>query len=151
MTVTHFSVDDWGQVEQKTTPAVTNSTNNHLQNPFNPFIRENEINCTEVNEEAVSVGKEWTDEPKKSTNPFIDSNPFLGSLNPFTEPPCELEKKEEESNEGTDVKVTKNDDVDSSPPTVATKVRQLELVFIFILLMILFGQGQKTTLTEGQK
>ncbi|XP_043276591.1 band 4.1-like protein 5 isoform X2 [Venturia canescens] len=121
VTVTHFSVDDWGQVEQKTTPAVTNSMNNHLQNPFNPFIRENEVNCTEVNDEAVTVGKEWAEEPKKSTNPFIDSNPFLGSLNPFNEPQYDDEKKEEEPNQEADVKITKNDDVDSSPTAVPNK------------------------------
>lgn len=133
VTVTHFSVDEWRQVEHKITPAIPKSPN-HLQNPFNPFIRENDVESTGINDEAPdNERKEWHDEPKKSTNPFIDSNPFLGSLNPFKEPNYVLDKKDVESTQESDIKIVKNEDAESSTMIVTHKVRELLSLHFFYL------------------
>ncbi|KAH0535304.1 hypothetical protein KQX54_015773 [Cotesia glomerata] len=103
VTVTHFSLDSWGQIAQKTTP-FSNKLANSSQNPFNPFTSDT---CTTDSittsiEEITETKCEESNE-NKNTNPFIDSNPFLGLLNPFKDIPTVLEKiveieKEEECN-----------------------------------------------------
>ncbi|CAG5082541.1 Similar to EPB41L5: Band 4.1-like protein 5 (Homo sapiens) [Cotesia congregata] len=80
VTVTHFSLDSWGQIAQKTTP-FSNKLANSSQNPFNPFTSDT---CTTDSittsiEEITETKCEESNE-NKNTNPFIDSNPFLGFL-----------------------------------------------------------------------
>ncbi|XP_008206193.1 band 4.1-like protein 5 [Nasonia vitripennis] len=109
VTVTHFSLDSWGKIQQKTTP-FSPKVANRSQNPFNPFTNnvvsdEPIVNSSILEENHVTGGEEPTksasptpvpvaplisilttptEEKKINTNPFIDSNPFLVlGLNPF--------------------------------------------------------------------
>lgn len=100
VTVTHFSLDSWGKMQQKTTP-FTPKVANKSQNPFtsnNPFtnntsIEEPVLNNNSNNHVEVIIKEEpkpvtapivVAEEKKVNTNPFIDSNPFLQlGLNPF--------------------------------------------------------------------
>lgn len=91
VTVTHFSLDSWGKIEQKTTPYSPKMLN-QSQNPFtnNPFINNTSIEVADgvvvtAEENNVDNKKEPIEEVKANTNPFIDSNPFLGLLNPFND------------------------------------------------------------------
>lgn len=85
VTVTHFSLDSWGKIEQKTTP-YSPKVVNQSQNPFtNPFINNTSIEVADGVEENNEEKKEQVEEVKANTNPFIDSNPFLGLLNPFND------------------------------------------------------------------
>ncbi|KAG8038328.1 hypothetical protein G9C98_006655 [Cotesia typhae] len=80
VTVTHFSLDSWGQIAQKTTP-FSNKLANSSQNPFNPFTSDTctTDSITTFIEEITETKCEESNE-NKNTNPFIDSNPFLGFL-----------------------------------------------------------------------
>ncbi|KAI4495273.1 hypothetical protein M0804_001474 [Polistes exclamans] len=114
VTVTHFSLDNWGQIEQTTTPLSPKS--NQSQNPFNPFTidSKNEVMSNEGSETTTdTVSTE--DESKKNTNPFIDSNPFLGLLNPFKELQPTVEKKNE-----SDATITTTPITPTTPTTTTT-------------------------------
>uniref|UniRef100_A0A0C9RAP0 EPB41L5_0 protein n=1 Tax=Fopius arisanus TaxID=64838 RepID=A0A0C9RAP0_9HYME len=126
VTVTHFSLDSWGQIAQKTTPFSAKVVN-QSQNPFNPFTTDN---CTDVVvttpvDEVREVLAEETTETK-NTNPFIDSNPFLGLLNPFSEIQPVLEKipEKEEENE---IATTKPEEVPSPNSSTVTTFTRSEL------------------------
>lgn len=109
VTVTHFSLDSWGKIQQKTTP-FTPKVANKPQNPLNPFNCINEETVAETNNELNNTNnntdllipeesKSFLEETKISTNPFIDSNPFLDlGLNPFDTDFCTslVSEKEEE-------------------------------------------------------
>ncbi|XP_014211058.1 band 4.1-like protein 5 [Copidosoma floridanum] len=98
VTVTHFSFDSWGKIQQKTTP-FTPKVVNRSQNPFNPFTNLDESLITSNGEESIAAAAaavqpiteelmslepvKTPEEKKVNTNPFIDSNPFFGLLNPF--------------------------------------------------------------------
>lgn len=113
VTVTHFSLDSWGKIEQTTTPFTPKS--NPSQNPFNPFI--NSVNeVAHVNSDAPNTDDVQNDktEDKSSTNPFIDSNPFFGLLNPFkdlgfSEPATEKKEKKEENETKNGSKIVKEE------------------------------------------
>lgn len=122
VTVTHFSLDSWGQIEQKTTP-LSPKVSNQSQNPFNPFTSDaisNEIPSTpEVPEEEAKP----EDDKKKNTNPFIDSNPFLGILNPFKDlQPVTTEKKAETDTEKAGARVVKTEEIQTTTTTLTHKV-----------------------------
>ncbi|XP_035734721.1 band 4.1-like protein 5 isoform X1 [Vespa mandarinia] len=120
VTVTHFSLDNWGQIEQTTTPF--NPKSNQSQNPFNPFT-------TDSKNEATNDGSDITDtvntedEKKTNTNPFIDSNPFLGLLNPFKELQPTVEKKNEpDTNDKTaQARVVKTEEIQTIRTTITHK------------------------------
>ncbi|XP_047348710.1 band 4.1-like protein 5 isoform X1 [Vespa velutina] len=120
VTVTHFSLDNWGQIEQTTTPL--NPKSNQSQNPFNPFT-------TDSKNEATNDGSDITDtvntedEKKTNTNPFIDSNPFLGLLNPFKELQTTVEKKNEpDTNDKTaQARVVKTEEIQTIRTTITHK------------------------------
>lgn len=123
VTVTHFSLDSWGQIEQKTTP-LNPKVSNQSQNPFNPFTTDtsNEVtanNISESTEEDTIV----EEEKKTNTNPFIDSNPFLGLLNPFKDiqPPV-VEKKPEVEAEKNGARVVKTEEIQTTTTTLTHKV-----------------------------
>lgn len=104
VTVTHFSLDSWGKIEQKTTP-YSPKVVNHAQNPFtNPFINNTNIEVPdgveELNNHEQNKEKQ-IDEVKTNTNPFIDSNPFLGLLNPFNDVVGFTQTQKESSNTGS--------------------------------------------------
>lgn len=122
VTVTHFSLDSWGQIEQKTTP-LSPKVSNQSQNPFNPFTNDtsNDVsNTLETSEEEAKP----EDDKKKNTNPFIDSNPFLGILNPFKDlQPIATEKKIEENAEKTGTtRVVKTEEIQTTTTTLTHKV-----------------------------
>jgi len=121
VTVTHFSLDSWGQIEQKTTP-LSPKISNQSQNPFNPFTNDtsnNMSNTPEVSEEEVKS----EDDKKKNTNPFIDSNPFLGILNPFKDlQPVTMEKKIEVDTEKAGARVVKTEEIQTTTTTLTHKV-----------------------------
>lgn len=132
VTVTHFSLDSWGKIEQKTTPFSPKVTN-HSQNPFNPFTgnANNDAESTNNNTEESSPdeGKE-TEEKKVNTNPFIDSNPFLGLLNPFKEmsPPRKQSVIEEHNDiemESSGARVVKTEEIQTTTTTLTHKVSSL--------------------------
>ncbi|XP_015606838.1 band 4.1-like protein 5 isoform X2 [Cephus cinctus] len=130
VTVTHFSLDSWGQIEQKTTglsPKVSNNqsqaqtqpqttiqappqTPNQSQNPFNPF--------TNVEMTTVEERRKDEEEAKKNTNPFIDSNPFLGLLNPFKDEQPSPEKKTEPEKPKTGARIVKTEEIQTTTTTV---------------------------------
>ncbi|XP_020296508.1 band 4.1-like protein 5 isoform X1 [Pseudomyrmex gracilis] len=121
VTVTHFSLDSWGQIEQKTTP-LSPKVSNQSQNPFNPFTNDttsNEVsNTLEVSEEEAKP----EDDKKKNTNPFIDSNPFLGILNPFKDlQPVTTEKKAETDTEKVGARVVKTEEIQTTTTTLTHK------------------------------
>lgn len=129
VTVTHFSLDSWGKIEQTTTPLIPKVAN-QPQNPFNPFTSgvEADAEVQEVVEEKGEV--EETDEVRVNTNPFIESNPFLGLLNPFndvafTEKKSAPEKrKEDKPLEGSSAKVVKTEEIQTTTTTLTHRVRK---------------------------
>jgi len=123
VTVTHFSLDSWGQIEQKTTP-LSPKISNQSQNPFNPFTNDtsNDVsNTPEASEEEVKL-----EDKKKNTNPFIDSNPFLGILNPFKDlQPVTTEKKVEADAEKVGARVVKTEEIQTTTTTLTHKVSNI--------------------------
>lgn len=120
VTVTHFSLDSWGQIEQKTTQ-LNPKVSNQSQNPFNPFTSDNNNEVTAVSESTEEDTK--TEEEKKAnTNPFIDSNPFLGLLNPFKEIQPVVEKKAEVETEKNGARVVKTEEIQTTTTTLTHKV-----------------------------
>ncbi|XP_017884768.1 band 4.1-like protein 5 isoform X3 [Ceratina calcarata] len=123
VTVTHFSLDSWGQIEQKTTqlnPKVTNQS----QNPFNPFTSDNSNEVTSVSENTAEEDKKTDEEKKTNTNPFIDSNPFLGLLNPFKDMQPTVEKKVEpeiRESEKNGARVVKTEEIQTTTTTLTHK------------------------------
>ncbi|XP_050592977.1 band 4.1-like protein 5 isoform X1 [Bombus affinis] len=119
VTVTHFSLDSWGQIEQKTTQ-LNPKVSNQSQNPFNPFTSDNNNEVTTVSENTEEDTK--TEEEKKAnTNPFIDSNPFLGLLNPFKEIQPTVEKKTEVETEKNGARVVKTEEIQTTTTTLTHK------------------------------
>ncbi|KAK2579224.1 hypothetical protein KPH14_008194 [Odynerus spinipes] len=122
VTVTHFSLDNWGQIEQTTTPF--NPKSNQSQNPFNPFTTDTKSEV--VNNTATETTDEVSieDEKKKNTNPFIDSNPFLGLLNPFKDLQPTVEKQNEPDTNGTEkngARVVKTEEIQTIRTTITHK------------------------------
>lgn len=122
VTVTHFSLDNWGQIEQTTTPL--NPKSNQSQNPFNPFTTDTKSEV--VNNTATETTDEVSteDEKKKNTNPFIDSNPFLGLLNPFKDLQPTVEKKTESDTNATEkngARVVKTEEIQTIRTTITHK------------------------------
>lgn len=135
VTVTHFSLDSWGKIEQKTTPFSPKIVNS--QNPFtNPFMNNTTTEVTDGGEEIIEQKKE-VEEVKVNTNPFIDSNPFLGLLNPFNEvgfsqsqnpPSSPTETKAETENsdaEKGNARVIKTEEIQTTTTTVTHKVSKV--------------------------
>lgn len=121
VTVTHFSLDSWGQIEQKTTP-LSPKVSNQSQNPFNPFTNDTS-NDTSNTPEASEEEAKPEDDKKKNTNPFIDSNPFLGILNPFKDlQPVTTEKKVETDTEKAGARVVKTEEIQTTTTTLTHKV-----------------------------
>lgn len=128
VTVTHFSLDSWGQIEQKTTP-LSPKANNRGQNnnPFNPFKNETSV------DEVVLVENNEENKPREeklNTNPFIDANPFLGLLNPFNDSNFAEIKVEDKPPKVEEVTVCDGPKSVSPPPVVTLKV----VLPIFILI-----------------
>lgn len=120
VTVTHFSLDSWGQIEQKTTSLSPKISNQQSQNPFNPFTNDSidTSNTPEASEEEAKP----EDDKKKNTNPFIDSNPFLGILNPFKDlQPVTTEKKVETDTEKAGARVVKTEEIQTTTTTLTHK------------------------------
>lgn len=150
VTVTHFSLDSWGQIAQKTTPFNAKIAN-QSQNPFNPFTSDNCNDIASNIDELPDIKSNDDCTENKNTNPFIDSNPFLGLLNPFKElqqPTLEkIVEKDEECNNTTSP-VTKPDEVPLTTVTtfsrmVSTKMficfyKQFEKKAVTIIYIILF-------------
>lgn len=124
VTVTHFSLDSWGQIEQKTTP-LSPKVSNQSQNPFNPFTNDtsNDTGANNAPEAAEEEAKP-EDDKQKNTNPFIDSNPFLGILNPFKElqQPVVVERKIEAEPEKAGARVVKTEEIQTTTTTLTHKV-----------------------------
>lgn len=123
VTVTHFSLDSWGQIEQKTTP-LSPKVSNQSQNPFNPFTNDTSNDAPSDTPDASEEEAKPEDDKKKNTNPFIDSNPFLGILNPFKDLQLvATEKKIEENTEksGT-TRVVKTEEIQTTTTTLTHKV-----------------------------
>lgn len=121
VTVTHFSLDSWGQIEQKTTP-LSPKVSNQSQNPFNPFTNDTSNDASNTAETSEEEAKP-EDDKKKNTNPFIDSNPFLGILNPFKDlQPVTTEKKVETDTEKTGARVVKTEEIQTTTTTLTHKV-----------------------------
>ncbi|EFN89447.1 Band 4.1-like protein 5 [Harpegnathos saltator] len=126
VTVTHFSLDSWGQIEQKTTP-LSPKVSNQSQNPFNPFTNDtgsdsSPNNATETTEEEAKP----EDDKQKNTNPFIDSNPFLGILNPFKDlqQPVATERKVEAAEPekaAAGARVVKTEEIQTTTTTLTHK------------------------------
>lgn len=134
VTVTHFSLDSWGKIEQKTTP-YSPKVVNQSQNPFtNPFINNTSIEVADGVEENNEEKKEQVEEVKANTNPFIDSNPFLGLLNPFNDvsfspaqkpesSPIELKVEVENHDAETgNARVVKTEEIQTTTTTLTHKV-----------------------------
>ncbi|CAL1680538.1 unnamed protein product [Lasius platythorax] len=120
VTVTHFSLDSWGQIEQKTTP-LSPKVSNQSQNPFNPFTNDTSNDTSNTHEVTSEEEAKPEDDKKKNTNPFIDSNPFLGILNPFKDlQPVTTEKKVEDT-EKTGARVVKTEEIRTTTTTLAQK------------------------------
>jgi len=123
VTVTHFSLDSWGQIEQKTTP-LSPKISNQSQNPFNPFT--NDTNNDVSNTPEASEEEAKPEDKKKNTNPFIDSNPFLGILNPFKDlQPVTTEKKVEADAEKVGARVVKTEEIQTTTTTLTHKVSNI--------------------------
>lgn len=122
VTVTHFSLDSWGQIEQKTTP-LSPKVSNQSQNPFNPFTSDTSNDASSTPEIPEEEAKP-EDDKKKNTNPFIDSNPFLGILNPFKDlqPVAATEKKVEGDAEKAGARVVKTEEIQTTTTTLTHKV-----------------------------
>lgn len=121
VTVTHFSLDSWGQIEQKTTP-LSPKVSNQSQNPFNPFTNDTSNDTSNTHEVTSEEEAKPEDDKKKNTNPFIDSNPFLGILNPFKDlQPVTTEKKVEDT-EKNGARVVKTEEIRTTTTTLAQKV-----------------------------
>lgn len=122
VTVTHFSLDSWGQIEQKTTP-LSPKVSNQSQNPFNPFTNDTSNDTTNTHEVTSEEEVKPEDDKKKNTNPFIDSNPFLGILNPFKDlQPITMEKKIEADTEKAGARVVKTEEIQTTTTTLTHKV-----------------------------
>lgn len=120
VTVTHFSLDSWGQIEQKTTP-LSPKVSNQSQNPFNPFTNDTSNDASNTAETSEEEAKP-EDDKKKNTNPFIDSNPFLGILNPFKDlQPVITEKKVEMDTEKVGARVVKTEEIQTTTTTLTHK------------------------------
>ncbi|CAD1481249.1 unnamed protein product, partial [Heterotrigona itama] len=119
VTVTHFSLDSWGQIEQKTTQ-LNPKVSNQSQNPFNPFTSDNNNEVTAVSE-SIEEDTKTEEEKKANTNPFIDSNPFLGLLNPFKEIQPVVEKKAEVETEKNGARVVKTEEIQTTTTTLTHK------------------------------
>lgn len=114
-------MDNWGQIEQTTTPL--NPKSNQSQNPFNPFTTDSKSEATNEDSDTTdTVNAE--DEKKKNTNPFIDSNPFLGLLNPFKELQPTVEKKNEPdtTDKTAQARVVKTEEIQTIRTTITHKV-----------------------------
>lgn len=121
VTVTHFSLDSWGQIEQKTTP-LTPKVSNQSQNPFNPFTNDTGNDASNTLD-ATEEDTKPEDDKKTNTNPFIDSNPFLGILNPFKElQSVTTEKKIEADTEKVGARVVKTEEIQTTTTTLTHKV-----------------------------
>ena len=133
VTVTHFSLDSWGKIEQKTTP-FSPKVVNQSQNPFNPFMNNTSTDVIDDVEEIIEEKKEEQEEVKANTNPFIDSNPFLGLLNPFKEvgfsqphmppnsPTDKTPEMETSDAEKGSAKVVKTEEIQTTTTTLTHKV-----------------------------
>lgn len=121
VTVTHFSLDSWGQIEQKTTQ-LNPKISNQSQNPFNPFTSDNNNEITNNISENTEEDTKTEEEKKTNTNPFIDSNPFLGLLNPFKEIQPMVEKKAEAEIEKNGARVVKTEEIQTTTTTLTHKV-----------------------------
>lgn len=121
VTVTHFSLDSWGQIEQKTTQ-LNPKVSNQSQNPFNPFTNDNSNEVITNSSETVEEDTKTEEEKKTNTNPFIDSNPFLGLLNPFKEVQPATEKKIEGETEKNGARVVKTEEIQTTTTTLTHKV-----------------------------
>lgn len=121
VTVTHFSLDSWGQIEQKTTQ-LNPKVSNQSQNPFNPFTSDNSDEVVTNASENAEEDTKTEDEKKTNTNPFIDSNPFLGLLNPFKEVQSTVEKKAEPETEMNGARVVKTEEIQTTTTTLTHKV-----------------------------
>lgn len=120
VTVTHFSLDSWGQIEQKTTQ-LNPKISNQSQNPFNPFTSDNSNEVNNISEN-VEEDTKTEEEKKTNTNPFIDSNPFLGLLNPFKEVQPAVEKKIEAEADKNGARVVKTEEIQTTTTTLTHKV-----------------------------
>lgn len=120
VTVTHFSLDSWGQIEQKTTQ-LNPKISNQSQNPFNPFTSDNNNEITNNISENTEEDTKTEEEKKTNTNPFIDSNPFLGLLNPFKEIQPMVEKKAEAEIEKNGARVVKTEEIQTTTTTLTHK------------------------------
>ena len=120
VTVTHFSLDSWGQIEQKTTQ-LNPKVSNQSQNPFNPFTNDNSNEVITNSSETVEEDTKTEEEKKMNTNPFIDSNPFLGLLNPFKEVQPTTEKKTEGETEKNGARVVKTEEIQTTTTTLTHK------------------------------
>ncbi|XP_076172786.1 erythrocyte membrane protein band 4.1-like yurt [Ptiloglossa arizonensis] len=119
VTVTHFSLDSWGQIEQKTTQ-LNPKISNQSQNPFNPFTSDNSNEVNNISEN-VEEDTKTEEEKKTNTNPFIDSNPFLGLLNPFKEVQPAVEKKIEAEADKNGARVVKTEEIQTTTTTLTHK------------------------------
>lgn len=145
VTVTHFSLDSWGQIEQKTTPLLSPKVTNQSQNPFNPFMNNETLpdastttttttatttTSTNTATTTTDVGESFKEEikieedKKTNTNPFIDANPFFGLLNPFKDLQPTLDKKIETDaeKEKSRAKVIKTEEIQTTTTTLTHKV-----------------------------
>ncbi|CAL7934826.1 unnamed protein product [Xylocopa violacea] len=120
VTVTHFSLDSWGQIEQKTTQ-LNPKVSNQSQNPFNPFTNDNGNEVTANISENTEEGTKTEEEKTANTNPFIDSNPFLGLLNPFKEIQATVEKKVDAEIEKNGARVVKTEEIQTTTTTLTHK------------------------------
>lgn len=138
--MTHFSLDSWGQIEQKTTP-LTPKVTNQSQNPFNPFTttttESNSIaqSLEEKDKPAARIGIE--EEESKNTNPFIDCNPFLGLLNPFKEEQSLIPERKDEPEKEVErggARIVKTEEIQTTTTTVAHKVQS------WLMLLAIYEQ-----------
>ncbi|KOC69441.1 Band 4.1-like protein 5 [Habropoda laboriosa] len=120
VTVTHFSLDSWGQIEQKTTQ-LNPKVSNQSQNPFNPFTSDTSNEVTTNISESTGEDTKTEEEKKTNTNPFIDSNPFLGLLNPFKDVQPAVEKKVEPETEKNGARVVKTEEIQTTTTTLTHK------------------------------
>lgn len=136
VTVTHFSLDSWGQIEQKTTQ-LNPKVSNQSQNPFNPFTSDASNEVVASAPENAEEGTKVEEEKKANTNPFIDSNPFLGLLNPFKEVQPVVEKKVEAETEKNGARVVKTEEIQTTTTTLTHKVRLRLLLNACKLLIVI--------------
>ncbi|XP_066596545.1 band 4.1-like protein 5 isoform X2 [Prorops nasuta] len=119
VTVTHFSLDSWGQIEQQTTP-IYPKVSNQSPNPFNPFITDN---GNEIANDIVDT--EIKTKEDKQTNPFIDLNPFLGLLNPFTELQSTSEIKNDDNTEKLEESINKTEELQTTASKLLHKIYRM--------------------------